>query len=134
MSQTHLLSDTIARIKNAQAVKKQYTIVHCSKKIERVLDVLLKAGYISNIEKYEVRKGIHMIKVGLKYEGKLSYPVIKEFNVVSKPGKKVFKSYKDVNKRYGGLGMTVLSTSRGIINDNEARDIKAGGEILCNIF
>ncbi|MBY0580066.1 30S ribosomal protein S8 [Candidatus Bandiella numerosa] len=134
MSQTHLLSDTIARIKNAQLVKKQYTIVHCSKKIEQVLDVLLKAGYVSNVEKYEVRKGVHMIKVGLKYEGKLSCPVIKEFNVVSKPGKKVFKSYKDVNKMYGGLGMTVLSTSKGIINDNEARDIKAGGEILCNIF
>ncbi len=134
MSQTHLLSDTIARIKNAQSVKKQYTVVYCSKKIEQVLDVLLKAGYISNVEKYEVRKNVHMIKVGLKYEGKLSCPVIKEFNVVSKPGRKVFKSYKDVNKMYGGLGMTVLSTSRGIINDNEARDIKPGGEILCNIF
>ena len=134
MSQTHLLSDTIARIKNAQLVKKQYTIVYCSKKIEQVLDVLLQAGYIASAEKYEVRKGVHMIKVGLKYEGKLSNPIIKEFNVVSKPGRKVFKSYKNLNKIYGGLGVAVLSTSKGIINDNEARDIKAGGEVLCNIF
>ena len=134
MSQTHLLSDTIARIKNAQLVKKQYVIVYYSKIIEKVLTVLLTAGYIFSVEKYEERKGIYMIKVGLKYLGKLACPVIKEFSVVSKPGRKVFQSCSNLKKVYGGLGLTVLSTSKGVINDTEARDIKVGGEILCNIF
>lgn len=134
MSQTHLLSDTIARIKNAQLVKKRYTVVYYSEKIKKVLAVLLQAGYIASVEKYEVRKNVHMIKVGLKYEGKLNHPVIREFNVISKPGRKVFKSYKNIDKAYGGLGVTVLSTSKGIMSDSEARDIKAGGEVLCNIF
>ena len=134
MSQNHLLSDTVARIKNAQLVKKQYTIVYFSKLIQMVLNLLVKAGYIANIEKIEERKGVSMIKVFLKYEGKLDTPVIKEFNVVSKPGKRVFKSYKELNKVYGGLGMTILSTSKGIITDSDAKNIKSGGEVLCNIF
>ncbi|MSO13363.1 30S ribosomal protein S8 [Candidatus Aquarickettsia rohweri] len=134
MSQNHLLSDTIARIKNAQLVKKSYAIVYFSKLIHMVLNLLNKAGYIDSIEKIEQRKGVSMIKVYLKYEGKNDTPVIKEFNVVSKPGKRIFKSYKEINKLYGGLGMVILSTSKGIITDSDAKDIKAGGEVLCNIF
>ena len=134
MSQNHLLSDTIARIKNAQLVKKSYTVVYFSKLIYMVLTLLTKAGYIDSIEKIEQRKGVSMIKVYLKYEGKNDTPVIKEFNVVSKPGKRIFKSYKEINKLYGGLGMVILSTSKGIITDSDAKDIKAGGEVLCNIF
>ncbi len=99
-----------------------------------VLNLLNKAGYIDSIEKIEQRKGVSMIKVYLKYEGKNDTPVIKEFNVVSKPGKRIFKSYKEINKLYGGLGMVILSTSKGIITDSDAKDIKAGGEVLCNIF
>ena len=134
MSQNHLLSDTIARIKNAQLVKKSYTVVYFSKLIHMVLTLLNKAGYIDSIEKLDKRKGVSMIKVYLKYEGKNDAPVIKEFNVVSKPGKRIFKSYKEINKLYGGLGMVILSTSKGIITDSDAKDIKAGGEVLCNIF
>ncbi len=134
MSQNHLLSDTIARIKNAQAVRKPVTLVYYSKKIAKVLSVLIEAGYIEKMKVFEERKGVNMIKVHLKYAGKFQNPVISEFNVISKPGRKVFKSYRDLDKMYGGLGMTVLSTSKGIINDNKAREIKAGGEVLCNIF
>jgi len=134
MSQTHLLSDAIARINNAQSVKQNSTIVYYSKNIEKVLKVLIASGYIINIKKIDIRKGVSMIRVYLKYEGKSQNPVISEFNVVSKPGKRIFKSYKNLDKIYGGLGITVLSTSQGIITDNEARSIKAGGEVLCNIF
>ena len=134
MSQMHLLSDTIARIRNAQLVRKPYTVVYYSKIIENVLKVLLKEGYISEIEKFEERKGIFKIKVYLKYENKSNDPVISEINVVSKPGRRVFKSYKDLDKLYGGLGTVLLSTSKGVITDNEARNIKAGGEVLCSVF
>ena len=113
MSQMHLLSDTIARIRNAQLVRKPYTVVYYSKIIENVLKVLLKEDYISEIEKFEERKGIFKIKVYLKYENKSNDPVISEINVVSKPGRRVFKSYKDLDKLYGGLGTVLLSTSKG---------------------
>ncbi len=134
MSQMHLLSDTIARIRNAQLVRKPYTVVYYSEIIENVLKVLLKEGYISEIEKFEERKGIFKIKVYLKYENKSNDPVISEINVVSKPGRRVFKSYKDLDKLYGGLGTVLLSTSKGVITDHEARNIKAGGEVLCSVF
>ena len=134
MSQMHLLSDTIARIRNAQLVRKPYTVVYYSKIIENVLKVLLKEDYISEIEKFEERKGIFKIKVYLKYENKSNDPVISEINVVSKPGRRVFKSYKDLDKLYGGLGTVLLSTSKGVITDNEARNMKAGGEVLCSVF
>ncbi|WPX96768.1 30S ribosomal protein S8 [Candidatus Bandiella euplotis] len=134
MSQTHLLSDTIARIRNAQLVKKEYTVVYYSKKIESVLKVLLREGYISKIETFEERKGVLKIKVYLKYEGKDGVPVISEMKIISKPGKKVFRPYRELTKVYNGLGIIILSTSKGIITDNEARDIKAGGEVLCSIF
>lgn len=134
MSQTHLLSDTIARINNSQAVKQRYVVVYYSKNIEKVLRVLITSGYIDSIKKLDIRKGVSMIKVHLKYEGKTQNPVISQFNIVSKPGKRIYRSYKKLNKIYGGLGTTVLSTSKGVITDSEARSIKAGGEVLCNIF
>lgn len=134
MSQAHLLSDTIARIRNAQLVKKQYTVVYYSKVIENVLKVFLKEGYIDGIEIFEERKGVEKIKVHLKYEKKGNAPVISEIKVISTPGRRVFKSYRGVEKLYGGLGTVLLSTSKGVITDNEARNIKAGGEVLCSIF
>jgi small subunit ribosomal protein S8 len=134
MSQTHLLSDTVARIKNAQAVQQTHTISYYSNNIRKVLDVLTESGYIDNIEILTMRKGIKMIKIYLRYYGKFQTPAISEVDIISKPGRRVFKSYKQINRLYGGLGITVISTSKGIISDNEARDIKAGGEILCNVF
>ena len=134
MSQTHLLSDTIARIRNAQLVKKQYTVVYRSKIIENVLNVFLKEGYIGGVEIFEERKGVSKIKVYLKYEKKTNSPVINEIKVISKPGRRLFQSYKNLEKSYGGLGTILLSTSKGIITDNQARNSKVGGEILCSIF
>ena len=134
MSQTHLLSDTIARIRNAQLVKKQYTVVYRSKIIENVLNVFLKEGYIDGVEIFEERKGVSKIKVYLKYEKKTNSPVINEIKVISKPGRRLFQSYKNLEKSYGGLGTILLSTSKGIITDNQARNSKVGGEILCSIF
>ena len=134
MSQTHLLSDAIARIRNAQLVKKQYTVVYYSKMIENVLNVLLKEGYINGIETFEEKKGVLKIKVHLKYQKKENTPVISEIKIISKPGRRVFKSYRNLGRFYGGLGAILLSTSKGVITDNEARNIKAGGEVLCSVF
>ena len=134
MSQTHLLSDAITRVRNAQLVKKQYSVVYYSKMIENVLNVLLKEGYINGIEIFEEKKGVLKIKVHLKYQKKENTPVISEIKIISKPGRRVFKSYKNLGRFYGGLGTILLSTSKGVITDNEARNIKAGGEVLCSVF
>ena len=134
MSQTHLLSDTIARIRNAQLVKKEYTIVYHSKMIASVLNVFLKEGYIGGIEVFEERKGVSKIKVRFKYSKNSNKPVISEIKTISKPGRRVFQSYRDLEKLYGGLGAVLLSTSKGVITDSEARNMKVGGEVLCSIF
>ena len=98
------------------------------------MKVFLKEGYIGGMEIFEERKGVLSIKVHLKYEGKHNSPVISQLKVVSKPGKKVFRPYRELDRVYNGLGTLVLSTSKGVITDSEARDIKAGGEVLCSIF
>ena len=134
MSQNHLLSDSIARIKNAQLVKKDYVVLYFSKLIQMVLVLLSKAGYIGGLDIIEYRKGVLAIKAYLKYTDRNSAAAIKEFCVVSKPGKRVFRSYKKIDKLYGGLGIVILSTSKGIITDSSARNMKVGGEILCNVF
>jgi small subunit ribosomal protein S8 len=108
--------------------------VYFSKKVENVLNVLLQEGYINKVEKIEERKGVLKLKVYLRYEGKDNNPVISEIKVISKPGKKVFKSYRDLDKICGGLGVTILSTPKGVMVDKEAKDKKSGGEILCNVF
>lgn len=131
---SHLVSDTVARIKNAQLVKQLHTKAFFSRQVKSVLSVLVKGGFLLKIEEYNEREGVKMLKVYLKYDGKHQISVINEFYVISKPGKRVFQSYKNLPMMYGGLGMLVLSTSRGIINDSEARRIKVGGEVLCAIF
>ena len=134
MSLNHLLSDTLARIRNAQLVKKSSLVVHYSKLIKAFLETLLKEGYIDKLEEFEERKGVNRIKIFLKYFGDSNAPVIKEMKMISKPAKRVYRSYKNIDKVYGGLGVVVLSTSKGVLTDSEAREMRVGGEVLCNIF
>lgn len=134
MSQNYLLSDTIARINNAQLVRSVSVVVYHSKLIMGVLQLLMKSGYVKEIEKFQEREGVHSVRIYLKYEGKDKNPVIKEFKVVSKPGRRVFTPYKKIKKLYGGLGTVILSTSKGIMTDADVRSLKVGGEVLCNIF
>ena len=131
MSFTDTISDMIARIKNAQKVGAREVKVRFSRMALGVLAVLKKEGFIADYD----AKAAHPareISVSLKYfEGK---GVISEMQKVSKPGRRVYFKSGEIPKVHNGLGLTVLSTPKGVMSDHEARAQKLGGELLCNVF
>jgi small subunit ribosomal protein S8 len=129
---TDPLADMLTRIRNAQKERISYIICPYSVFKTKVLDVLKSEGYIRGYEVADVRKGVKEIKVELKYiEG---VAVIKEITKVSKPGRRVYAPVDELPKFYNGLGISIISTSQGVISDHEARKRRAGGEILCKVF
>ncbi len=132
MALTDPLGDMLTRIRNGQRARKTTVMAPASKLRSNVLDVLVREGYIRGWETVEIRKGISEIKVELKYfEGE---PVIKEISRVSTPGRRVYSKIKDLPKVYNGLGISILSTPRGVMSDHEARQANVGGEVLCRVF
>lgn len=128
------LSDAISRVNNAQKIKKQYVIIKHSKLIVTVFRLLLKLGYIEKVQKIEHKKNIIVLKIYLKYEGKIYNPVIKEFHIISKPGRRMFSKHNRIKRFYNGLGTIIISSSKGIITDYYAIGNKIGGELLCKII
>ena len=132
MSFNDSLSDMLARIKNAHKANKSFTTCFCSKLNSNVLSVLKEEGYIRNFETLKVREGINNIKIELKYYK--GTPVIKKIKRISKPGIRVYSKIKELNKPYGGLGIFIISTPKGVMSDQQARANNVGGEILCEVF
>ena len=127
-----LLSDMLARINNAHKAKKTFTSCLDSKLNTNVLHVLKDEGYIRDFKNIKIREGVSSIKIDLKYYNGL--PVIKKIKRVSKPGIRVYSKIKDISKPYGGLGISIISTPKGVMSDQQARDKNVGGEILCEVF
>jgi small subunit ribosomal protein S8 len=126
------LGDLLTRIRNAQSGRRSQVVVTYSKLHENVLEVLKREGYIRAWSTEDVRTGIKTIRVELKYsEGE---PAIREINRVSKPGRRVYSKIRDLPKVYAGLGVSILSTPRGVMSDAEARAANVGGEVLCRVF
>ena len=126
------LSDMLARIKNAHQAKKSFTSCFKSKLNMNVLSVLKNEGYIRDYKDIEIKKGINSIKIDLKYYN--GYPVIKKIKGVSKPGIRVYSKITELPKPYGGLGISILSTPKGVMSDQQARKNNVGGEVLCEVF
>lgn len=126
------LSDMLARIKNAHRANKTFTSCYKSKLNSNVLSVLKDEGYIRDFQDVELRKGISNIKIDLKYHN--GTPVIKKIKRVSKPGIRVYSKIDQLQKSYGGLGIIILSTPKGVMSDQKARDNNVGGEVLCEVF
>ena len=126
------LSDMLARIKNAHQAKKTNTSCFKSKLNMNVLAVLKDEGYIRDFKDMEIRKGINSIQIDLKYFNGI--PVIKKIKRISKPGIRVYSKITDLPKPYGGLGISILSTPKGVMSDQKARKNNVGGEILCEVF
>jgi len=126
------LSDMLARIKNAHKARKSYTSCYKSKLNSNVLTVLKDEGYIRDFKDIEIRKGINNIQIDLKYYN--GNPVIKNIKRISKPGIRVYSKISDLPKIYGGLGISIISTPKGVMSDNQARKNNVGGEILCEVF
>ena len=132
MSMSDILGDMLTRIRNGQTTNKKVVDAPASRFRKNVLEVLKREGFIRNFEEKEMRPGINFFEIELKYyNGK---PVISEIKRVSKPGRRVYSSIKNLQKTYNGLGISILSTPRGVMSDNEAREANVGGEVLCTIY
>ena len=132
MTMTDPLGDMLTRIRNAQMRRKQFVVTPNSKLRAWVLDVLKSEGYIKSYEIEKTPSGINTIKVSLKYfDGE---PVIKELKRVSTPGRRVYLGVDNLPKVRQGLGVAVVSTSKGIMSDSQARQSRVGGEVLCTVF
>ena len=132
MSMSDTLGDMLTRIRNGQTTNKKVVDAPASRFRKNVLEVLKREGFIRNFEEKEMRPGINFFEIELKYyNGK---PVISEIKRVSKPGRRVYSNIKNLQKTYNGLGISILSTPRGVMSDNEAREANVGGEVLCTIY
>jgi small subunit ribosomal protein S8 len=131
MSNTDPISDMLTRIRNAHMRSKNKVAVPSSKLRERVLEVLHKEGYIRGFATIE-KDGKSEIEVELKYFD--GAPVIKEIQRVSKPGRRVYASVETLPSVFNGLGISILSTPKGVMSDQEARAQNVGGEVLCTVF
>ena len=132
MSMSDPVADLLTRIRNGQRAKKDSVVAPGSRIRENVLGVLVREGYIRGFERYNIRTGIDEIKIELKYyEGE---PVIKTIERVSCPGRRVYSGIKELSNVCNGLGISILSTPLGVISDTRARELKVGGEVLCNVI
>ena len=132
MAVTDPLGDMLTRIRNAQRARHSTCMAPASKLRANVLDVLRREGFIRGFEAQELRPGVAQLRIELKYnEGE---PVIKEITRVSKPGRRVYSKIKELPRVYAGLGVSILSTPRGVMSDAEARAANVGGEVLCRVF
>jgi small subunit ribosomal protein S8 len=132
MSASDPLGDMLTRIRNAQRSRHANCVAPASKLRANVLDVLKREGFIRGFSAEEVRPGVARLRIELKYnEGE---PVIKEIHRVSKPGRRVYSKIKELPRVYAGLGVSILSTPRGVLSDAEARAANVGGEVLCRVF
>jgi small subunit ribosomal protein S8 len=132
MSLSDPLGDLLTRIRNAQGSRHASCISPASKLRANVLEVLKREGYIRGYSAEELRPGVAQLRIELKYsEGE---PVIKEIHRVSKPGRRVYSKIQELPRVYAGLGVSILSTPRGVLSDAEARAANVGGEVLCRVF
>ena len=125
------IGDMLTRIRNALMRGRDTVATPASKLRGRVLEVLKDEGYIRDYAEIE-KGGLKEFEIELKYyDGE---PVINEIKRVSKPGRRVYSKIKDLPRVYNGLGISIISTPRGVMSDSEARDANVGGEILCMVF
>ncbi|MEL6746673.1 MAG: 30S ribosomal protein S8 [Pseudomonadota bacterium] len=126
------IGDLLTRIRNAQMRRKSKVETPHSRMRERVLDVLEDEGYIRGYQRVEHADGKADIEIELKYHN--GEPVIREIKRVSKPGRRVYSAVKDLPTVANGLGVSILSTPRGVMSDSRAREENVGGEVLCSVF
>ena len=125
------IGDMITRIRNAQMRLLNNVKIPSSKFRAKVLDVLKQEGYISNYKLLSDSNKKSSLSVDLKYNNGI--PVIKEIKRVSKPGRRIYARATSIPKIQNGLGLAIVSTSKGIMTDNDARSKNVGGEIICKV-
>lgn len=124
------VGDTLTQIRNANLIKSLSTLVPNTRSNYQILRILQKEGFIKS---FSVLSTKHLI-LHLKYTDRGQYPILTNMRRISKPGRRIYTSYKDIPSILGGLGIVILSTSKGILTDREARFKGVGGEVLCSIW
>jgi len=126
------IGDMITRIRNAQMRFLNNVKIPRSKFRAKILDVLKQEGYIADYKVLSDQKNNGDLSVDLKYDNGL--PVIKEIKRISKPGRRIYARADSIPRIQNGLGLAIISTSKGIMTDNDARNQNIGGEIICRVF
>ncbi len=125
------IADALTRVRNAQAVGKEFVLISYSKPVLEISKILVKSGFLSQLKKVK-REGKKYIKVYLKYtEGKGAIEGIKK---ISCPGRRFYKKAKEIKKVRSGFGISIISTSGGIMTGKEARSKNLGGEMICEVW
>ncbi len=132
MTMTDPVGDLLTRIRNGQRAGKSLVLCPSSKLRANVLEVMSREGYIRGYSSGQNDDGHPELRIELKYHD--GQPVIREMHRVSKPGRRVYSKIKDLGRVYNGLGISILSTPRGVLSDAEARVANVGGEVLCTLF
>jgi small subunit ribosomal protein S8 len=132
MSLSDPLGDMLTRIRNGQTANMSSIQSPSSKLRRNVLEVLKREGYIRDYDEEAEINGSSSLRIELKYHD--GEPVIREIKRVSKPGRRVYSKIDDLARIYNGLGISILSTPRGVMSDHEARAANVGGEVLCRVF
>jgi small subunit ribosomal protein S8 len=133
MGMTDPIADMLTRIRNANKARFKSVNVYMSQMNVNIAKVLKKAGYINGHDNVKDEKGQQMLKITLKYPD-TKRAVITDIKRISKPGRRVYVASDSIPKVLNGYGIAVLSTSSGVITDEEARELNVGGEILCNVW
>ena len=129
MAVTDPIADALTILRNASFAKKEVAETRNSKLLEEILKIFKKEGFISNYKLIKDSKQ-GLLRVYLRYD-KDGTPAILGIKRISKPGLRIYKKSDELPKVYGGLGVAVISTSKGMMTDNEAREKKMGGEVIC---
>jgi len=125
------ISDFLTIIRNAYRAGKETCDTRYSKIHHRIADILLEEGYIREVEKADV-DGKPVLRISLKYVNEV--PALTGIKRVSRPGRRMYFQSRDIPRTLGGLGVGILTTSRGILKDRDARQQKVGGEMICAIW
>ncbi len=132
MSMTDPIGDMLTRIRNANRVKHESVEMPSSKMKIEIAKILKKEGYIRDFRYYKFQNKFNL-KIFLKY-GEKNTNILKGIERVSKPGRRIYSSKENIEKVLGGLGISILTTSKGVLTDKEARTNNVGGEVLCRVW
>ena len=131
---TDPIADYLTRVRNAQMAGLKVVDIPASNMKKAITEILHDKGYILNFKFVDTDNNQGNIKVALKYNAQTNLPAIKKLTRISKPGLRKYADSKTLPRVIKGLGIAILSTSKGVITDKEARDLNVGGEVICHVY
>jgi small subunit ribosomal protein S8 len=133
MAVTDPIADLLTRIRNAQMAGHSIVEIPASNLKKRITEILYEQGYILKYKFEDVAGQAGLIKIALKYDPQTKQPVIRSLIRASRPGLRLYRGATDIPRVINGLGIAIISTSRGVMTDKDARKLNVGGELLCYI-